>query len=127
MADTTATLVFYEYPDDEIVVRLSPIPMRAYFDLLADYDAANTAPAYAALFERFVGLGLLVSWTFPEPCDVDGFMARDFKLGLAIVKQWIVGVRDVPLPLPRSASGGTPSTPEASPPSSTEPSSSTPS
>ncbi|CAB4173624.1 hypothetical protein UFOVP1028_38 [uncultured Caudovirales phage] len=119
----TATLVFEEYPDDEIVVRLSPVPMRDYFGLAQQLDAASSAADYTALFGAFVDAGVLVSWTFPEPCDLPGMMARDFKLNLAIIRQWIAGVRSVPLPLPRRPSGGTPSTPEASPPSSTEPSS----
>lgn len=122
---TTATLVFDEYPDDEIVVRLSPVPMRHYFALVEKWDAAERLGDYAALFREFAEAGLLISWTFPEPCDVDGFLARDFKLGVAIVREWIQGVRDVPLPLPRSASAGTPSTPEASPSNSPEPTSST--
>lgn len=124
MAETTATLVFDEYPEHEIVVRLAPVPMRLFFDLMAESDTARTVGALRDLFAKFIDAGLLVSWTFEEPCTLDGYLERDKALGIAIVRQWIEGVRNVPLPLPLSASGGTRSTPEASQPSSPEPSSS---
>lgn len=115
--DTLATLVFEDL-DGEVVVRLSPVPMRVYFDLIKRRAEASTVEDYEALFRAFCDAGLLVSWTFPEPCNFDGLMARDVKFGLAVLRDWVAGVRSVPLPLPRSASGGTESTPEASPPSS---------
>jgi len=115
---TTATIAFAEYPGEEIVVRLAPVPMRLFFEIMAEHGTASTVGQWTELFRKFIDAGLLVSWTFPEPCDLSGFLERDIKLGQAIIGQWIEGVRNVPLPLPVSASGGTPSTPEASQPSS---------
>ena len=111
MAEKTATLVFDEYPADEVVVRLAPIPMEDYFDVLERFDAVKEGAGFdgiRGLFDRFADVAL-VSWTFPEAADAAGLRRRDLNLALAIIGQWISGVRDVPLPLPLSSSAGAPS------------------
>jgi hypothetical protein len=102
----TITIEFDEYPDQEIVARLSPVPLDT-FDAIVDayLEAAEIiAEKVRALAELFGPL--LVSWSFPEPADAAGLGARDPNLIVAIVGQWILGVRTVPLPLPVRSSAG---------------------
>lgn len=118
------TLVFDEYPDDEIVLRISPVPMGDYFDIIELYDGAmetSDLTKVRALFDRFAPVAL-VSWSFPEPATAEGLYRRDFKLASALVAQWLKGVRDVPRPLPLMSSDGTASMRETSPSPSSEPS-----
>ena len=113
----TLRLTFEEYPDDEIVLRLSPVPMTVFFDIVERFDRAQagTLADKLDLFRSFGDAGLVESWSYPEPTNGDGLLARDFGLAIQIVSQWLEGVGQVPRPLPPSASGGTLSTPEASP------------
>jgi len=103
----TARLEFDEYPDDHIVVRLSPVSLDD-FDAIVDlFNVAGRqvlAKPIRALYAKWAPVAL-ISWSFPEPATVAGLGARDPNLGLAIVRQWIEGVRHVPLPLPVPSSG----------------------
>lgn len=122
----TAVLEFEEFPDHEIVVRLN-VPLREYEAMLEAWVAASTMhPArLRELAERFAPY--LVRWTFPEPVGLDGLLEREPVLIFAIVRGWVRGVRDVPLPLPRrSSDGDTSEDPTTSPPASPTPDSSTP-
>jgi hypothetical protein len=80
-------------------------------DLFAIIDKARglhmNVESFTDLFTAFTPY--VVGWTWPEPPDVGGMLARDYNLMLAIVYAWIAGVRDVPLPLPRQPSELTPS------------------
>lgn len=112
----TMTLVFDEYPDDEIVLRLSPIPLGEFFALAKDFDALSEKGSGVDIpeFMRRFGDLALASWSFPEPATGDGLLTRDFNLALAIMAEWFSGVRNVPLPLPRKPSAGDTSGQEAS-------------
>ena len=104
----TATIVFDEYPDDEVTVILSPVPVATYFDIIEKANTLRFDPAeFRALFEQFAPF--IDSWTFPEPTDADGLLAQDYNLGLAIIREWAREVRSVPLPLRLTPSDGTPS------------------
>jgi hypothetical protein len=109
---TEAILEFEDYPDHEIVVQISPVPVRSYFEIVTPLRTLrHSAESFQALFEKFEPY--LVRWTFEQPATAEGLMDVDFKLSIAIIQQWSKGVRDVPLPLPLSASDGTPSEPQA--------------
>jgi len=115
----TVRLVFDEYPDDEVVLRVSPIPMEDYFGVLEDWAKLRSDNADAAemvaLFGRFADLAL-VSWSFPEPATAEGMKRRDVNLGLAMMGQWLEQVGRVPLPLPLGSSGSEPSPEDSTPP-----------
>ncbi len=114
----TAILEFEEYPDEEIVVRIAPVSVDAFFEVTEKVNTLHWDPAeMAALSEAFAPF--LVSWTFETPL---GLFAHDMTLGLGIVRNWAKAVRDVPLPLPVTPFDGTPSEAE-SPNGSDEPSS----
>ena len=113
----TATLRFADYPGEEIVVRVAPIPMEDYFAILVDFTKftrRGTAEQLMDLFGRFAELAL-ESWTFPEPADAKGIRRRDVNLALAMIQQWLDEVGRVPLPLPVGSSG-TEQSPEDSTP-----------
>lgn len=108
----TLTIEFGEYPGDEYVVRISPVPVD---DLFAVNDALgtwNTRKGMTALRELFA--------PFVESCPGDdsptaATLGRlDINLLLALAREWQRGVAQVPLPLPVTSSDGTASeTPEA--------------
>ncbi len=115
----TAILEFEEYPDEEIVVRIAPVSVDAFFEVTEKVNTLHWDPAeMAALSEAFAPF--LVSWTFETTL---GLFTHDMALGLGIVRNWAKAVRDVPLPLPVTPFDGTPSEAE-SPTGSDEPSSS---
>ena len=104
----TLTLRFDDWPDDEIVVRIQPVPTADLLDIWEQLRKVRlNQESMRELAERFVPF--VESWTFPEPTDADGLMARDFNLFYAIVGSWVSGVRDAPLPLLRAPSDGEPS------------------
>ena len=110
----TKTIEFEEYPDDTIVVRVSPVPVDDLFTVLDAFTQFRTREGFVALVEAFAPF--LESWTFPEPADAEGLRKRDINLVLAIVREWREGVGEVPLPLPRRSSDGGPSeAPQESP------------
>jgi hypothetical protein len=102
----TITIEFDEYPGEEIVARLSPVPLDT-FDAIVDayIEAAEIIPEKVRALANLFG-PLLVSWSFPEPADAAGLGARDPNLIVAIAREWIMGVRTVPLPLPVRSSAG---------------------
>jgi hypothetical protein len=116
--DRTLRLTFDEVGD--YVLRLSPVPMDDYFAISEAWDTARAKDRdalddYRALFRTFGDAGVIESWPHEEKPDGAGMLRRDFKLALVVVSSWLAEVGKVPLPLPVSASGGTPSTSEASP------------
>lgn len=115
----TAIIEFEEYPGDEIVVCISPVPVAAFFDVSEKANTLRWDPVeFKALGEAFAPF--LVSWTFDAPLDVFG---HDLTLGVGIIREWAKAVRDVPLPLPVKPSDGELSE-ATSPTDSNEPSSS---
>lgn len=118
---TRLRLTFDEV-DGEYVLVLSPVALDDYFAIAEAWDAASSGEGddkpdlYRGLFRRFGDAGIVESWPHPEAPDGAGMLRRDFKLALVLVSRWLSEVRSVPLPLPLSASGGTGSTREASPP-----------
>jgi hypothetical protein len=99
---------FEDYPGHEVETILTPVPVAAYLEVNAQLRNLRMNPeSFRALFDAFAPF--LVRWTFDEPADADGLMQMDYNLAIAIVNQWSGGVRDVPLPLPRRPSDGTPS------------------
>jgi len=111
----TLTLVFDEYPDEEIVLRTAPVPMSDYLAIAGLWDESRRKGGDLIGLMRRFGDVALVSWTFPEPATGEGMMARDLNLGIALVAHWMKGVRDVPLPLPVPSSAGDDFTPASSP------------
>lgn len=103
-------LTFDEYPDDEVRVLLSPVPLSAYHAVIEAYKLAITqalADDVIAMCDVFAPL--LRAWTFPEPPTREGMNARDPNLLIGIVGEWIRGVRMAPAPLAQRSSGGAPS------------------
>lgn len=100
----TARLEFDEYPDEHVIVRLSGIPLSEFFtvrDAFAELTwDADAMAAFAELFSPF-----LVSWSFDVPIE-EGVFAYHLGLGVAIVREWLKAVRDVPSPLPQRSSVG---------------------
>lgn len=118
----TATLEFEEYPGEEVVVRLSGIPVREFIALNEQWLAlkwdADELEAISTAFAPY-----LLSWTLDTPIS-EGVFGHHLGLGIGIIREWIKAVRDVPLPLSPRSSDGTPSE-DRSPTSSPEPPSST--
>lgn len=121
----TLSVRFEESPDDEIVLRLSPVPtgeLLRIMDLMS--ELLLTRESLAVLCEAFAPF--VESWTYPEDIDADGLLARDFNQLYVVVNHWVREVRDAPPPLLLGSSGGAPSEGQAtSPTPSPEPSSST--
>lgn len=108
----TRTVVFDEYPDDEVVLRVSGIPQSAFWALL-ELEVTFNRESFGALADALAPW--LVSWTFPHPADAQGLREIDLNLALALRMELVKGVRDVPLPLPLTASVGTASSGDGSP------------
>lgn len=105
--DTHARLEFEEYPDEWVRVRVSGVSVRDFGKVIAAYnDAAGRfmPEPIETLCDTFAPY--LDSWSFPEPADADGLRERDVNLLLAIVREWVAGVRQVPLPLRQRSSDG---------------------
>lgn len=105
----TAILEFEEFPDDEVKVTLSPVPMSAFEEMTelflkasAGFIGDGTTDGLRALATRFVEIGKPEWNGTPETAET--IIERDPNLILAIVRQWHSGVRRVPLPLPRGSS-----------------------
>ena len=102
----TLTIEFDDFPDERVVVVVSPVAMGDFLDVV-------DRMSHVGMNREDVGglLDLLVpyveSWTYPEPLTVEGFMVRDFGWIVAVVNAWVDGVRDVPRPLPRASSAST--------------------
>lgn len=102
-----AILEFEEYPGEEVAVQVSGVPLAVFLDIreklnVLRYDEAE----FTALAEAFQPF--LLSWTFDEAIE-GGLFAHHIGLGIGIVREWIKAVRDVPLPLSRTSTDGTPS------------------
>ena len=97
----TLGIRFEEAPDDEYVVRISPVPtsdLLAIIDLLAKLNLTReSVDALADAFRPYVVSG------------ADDLLALDFNVFYGIVNGWVSGVRDAPLPLPLRSSDGGPS------------------
>lgn len=118
MADKFGVIEFEEYPDEWYRVRLSPVPLSRYRDVVAAYKAAGESGILAdelvALLKVFIPV--VDSWSHEAEVSLDALLELDPNLLFALVGQWINGVRSVPLPLPRRSSDGAPSAdPETSP------------
>lgn len=103
----TARLEFGEYPDDWVVVRISGVSVREFGRVIGAFNDAALRfmpEPVEALCDTFAPY--LDSWSFPEPADAEGLRDRDVNLLLAIVREWVTGVRQVPLPLPLRSSAG---------------------
>lgn len=103
------------FDDTESEVRCSlEGTLRQFYAITDAYDVALTfdRAAMAALFDLFAPV--LVSWSYEPPATREGMDDMDPNVMLAIIRQWIFGVRSAPLPLARRSFGGVPS-PEASP------------
>src|SRR5690349_18802423 len=100
--DQTALIEF----DDESWwrVRLSGASIRQYNEIVEKYNTAvlswmpEPVDAMCVAFAPF-----LEGWSFDDPCDLEGLRGRDINTTFAVVRAWVVGVRDVPLPLPRKS------------------------
>lgn len=120
----TATIEFEEYPGDEFVVRIAPVPGDVYWALGA--ETPWSADGFASLAERFAPF--LVSWTLDLPATAEGLMKIDPNLLVGLRNQWFGAVFRAPVPLRRRPSAGGPLEPvpeNPSQPSSPEPSSTT--
>lgn len=99
-----ATVEFAEYPGDEYVVRISPVPID---DLFAINDALarwNTRGGLTDLKERFAPF--IESWPLEAAPDAATIGQLDVNLLLALIRAWRKGVAEVPLPLPLPPSDG---------------------
>lgn len=123
--DQFAVIEFEEYPDEWVRVRLSGVSMRTYEAVVDTYNEAvlRYMPDQLRALRSAV-LPVIDSWSFPEPVGEDGLAERDPNWLMAVGKEWVKAVRNVPLPLPRRSSDGEPSE-DQSPSTSTEPTSTT--
>lgn len=101
----TATITFPDdYPDATVEVVVSPVPVAAYWDIVARLNEFRPSrDAFEGLATDFAPF--LSAWSFDAPADVTGLMATDYNLILGIVQAWAVEVRDAPLPLSVRSSG----------------------
>jgi hypothetical protein len=118
------TFGFEEYPEASITLRVGPVPALTWFDLIARWDAWRVSPNTVESMREGLEIaaaiadaGFVESWTFAEPPTGEGMRAQDYHVAIQIANQWMREVGRVPRPLLPSASGGTPSTSEANPPS----------
>ena len=108
--DTHAVIEFEEHPDEWTRVRVSGVSVRDFGAVVEAYNEAARRfmpEPVDALCDKFAPF--LDSWSYPEDTTADGLRERDVNLLLAIVREWVTGVRSVPLPLPRRSSDGEPS------------------
>lgn len=129
--DKTAIIDFPDtYPGLEVVVRLSPIPITTFLDFhaeiikLLDSDTIDGRLRWGELAGRWAPVAL-VSWNLEAPPDPAGILGQPWEFLSALLQAWARGVAEVPLPLGRRSSDGTPSTKAASHRSSTKRSSTT--
>lgn len=116
LPEKRAIIEFEEYPGLEVTVRLSPVPMGGYFEIMKLVEGiGHDLTALQELTEKFAPIGL-IEWTLPEPATAEGMVAQPYGLALAIVAQWVKAVAEVPIPLPLGSSAGEPSV-ETDPPS----------
>lgn len=110
-----AVLEFEDLP--EVRVRIAPVPFgtfNALFELYVAADNYRMPDEVKAMCDAFAPF--LDSWGYPEPATREGMDAREVAVLVAIVREWIQGVRTVPRPLPRRSSDGEKSeTPPTSP------------
>lgn len=107
--ERTATFEYDDYPGLEVVMRVT-VPVRRYLEIVAFLDAvkldAESMEKVAEIVDEF-----LVSWTLRGDA-----LDQPLELLVGIVRAWLRGVRDVPVPLPRRSSDTGPSPePSASP------------
>jgi hypothetical protein len=106
LPEKTAILEFEEYPGLEVTVRISPVPVVAYFDICRRFDQLpEDGFAFEDLARDFASLAL-VSWTLDEPATTTGLLKQPLELAFGIVRQWIRAVAEVPIPLPKRSSDG---------------------
>jgi hypothetical protein len=96
-------------------VRLRRLSVRALLevsDLAGDAGTEREEQSTRALIERLAEA--IVAWNLEDddgqlvPTDVDSLLDQDFVMLLAIVHRWM-DVADVPAPLARPSTGGSPS------------------
>lgn len=103
----TLRIEFDDFPDDWIETIISPVPVADFFAIAAAVRGLRTSlDDFGNLFGLFVPF--VESWSYAEPVGVEGLMARDYNLVLAIIAAWVGGVRDAPFPLPRRSSASAP-------------------
>ena len=98
----TLPLKFEELPP--VVVRISPVPTREFLDIVAQADTLVLDPE---------AIDKLAAAFAPYVVSVDGkktsakaLLELDFNQFLAVIRAWVVGVREVPLPLPLAPDAG---------------------
>lgn len=116
LPEKTAILEFEEYPGLEVTVRLSPVPMASYFDIVRRMaDESLTMTKFEEIARDFAPLGL-VAWNLDVEATTEGLVAQPYEFAIGIVNQWTKAVANVPVPLPKRSSDGEPSEdPETSP------------
>lgn len=113
--DRTAVIEFEDYPDEWTRVRLDG-PFREY-RVIYDAGVAATRQMSPENFEALCAAlaPKLVEWSYSESCDATGLTERDPNWIIALAREWVMGVRDVPLPLRARSSDGEPSEDQESP------------
>jgi hypothetical protein len=106
MAERTATIEFTEYPGKAFHVLLSPIPMDDYFDLAEKLDGFSDLRELRDVFNRFHAVAFRGWDGYDTEPTADNLRQLDMNLLLGIMRQWIVGVSKVPLPLPVASGAG---------------------
>lgn len=96
-----------EYPDQWVDLQVSPAPVKNYFAVQKALTAIGTEESFETLF---TALGpFVVAWSWPEEPGADGLWARDLNYVIDLGGAWLSGVAEVPLPLRRRPTDGTPS------------------
>lgn len=115
LPDKLAVLEFEEYPGLEVTVRLSPVPMGTYFDIVRRMNEVAGMTEFETIARDFAPIGL-VSWNLDGEPTAEGLASQPYELAIGIVTQWIRAVAEVPVPLPKRSSDTEPSEdPETSP------------
>jgi hypothetical protein len=110
MAEQYARIEFEDI-DDWYRVKLSPVPLQTFRDVVAAYRVATESALLpddlVTMTEVFIPL--IESWSHGKKVSVEKALTLDANLLYALVGHWINGVRGVPLPLRRGSSDGEPS------------------
>lgn len=104
----THAVEFEGYPG-EYVVRVSPVPVDDLFTVNDAMRRWNTREGMTELKASFAPF--IETWPLEGEPSAETVGRLDVNLLLALVREWQAGVAEVPLPLPRTSSGGDPSDP----------------
>lgn len=100
----------------EVEVSISFDLLEEAMSLSEDVDGEASFKDKAAAYHRIgeIFLGKVVSWNLedrhgPIPTDMAGWKRLDLPIQIAVIRAWLAGVVEMPLPLGERSGGTTPS------------------